>query len=88
MSEKRTRISLAQKLDIIEASKKRGFSIEDVMRQFLKSQKIAKQVPPVVDLSFEDQINNNVSGESSIGAAGTVTRTKFSNLKTIQMLSM
>lgn len=33
MSEKRTRISLAQKLDIIEASKKSGFSIEDVMKK-------------------------------------------------------
>ena len=35
MSEKRTRISLAQKLDIIEASKKSGFSIEDVMKKDL-----------------------------------------------------
>ena len=34
MSEKRNRISLAQKLDIIEASKKSGFSIEDVMKNF------------------------------------------------------
>ena len=34
MSEKRTRISLAQKLDIIEASKKSGFSIEDVMKKY------------------------------------------------------
>ena len=33
MSEKRTRISLAQKLDIIEASKKSGFSIEYVMEE-------------------------------------------------------
>ena len=32
MSEKRNRISLAQKLDIIEASKKRGF--EDVMKKY------------------------------------------------------
>ena len=31
---KRTRISLAQKLDIIEASKKSGFSIEDVMKKY------------------------------------------------------
>ena len=35
MSEKRTRISLAQKLDIIEASKKSGFSIEDVMKKYV-----------------------------------------------------
>ena len=28
------RISLAQKLDIIEASKKSGFSIEDVMKKY------------------------------------------------------
>ena len=34
MSEKRTRISLAQKLDIIEAWKKSGFSIEDVMKKY------------------------------------------------------
>ena len=34
MSEKRTRISLSQKLDIIEASKKSGFSIEDVMKKY------------------------------------------------------
>ena len=34
MSEKRNRISLAQKLDIIEASKKSGFSIEDVMKKY------------------------------------------------------
>ena len=34
MSEKRTRIRLAQKLDIIEASKKSGFSIEDVMKKY------------------------------------------------------
>ena len=34
MSEKRTRISLAQKLDIIVASKKGGFSIEDVMKKY------------------------------------------------------
>ena len=32
MSEKRNRISLAQKLDIIEASKKSGF--EDVMKKY------------------------------------------------------
>ena len=31
---KRTRISLAQKLDIIEALKKSGFSIEDVMKKY------------------------------------------------------
>ena len=52
-----------------------------------KEPEITKQVPPVVDLSFEDQVNNNVSGES-IGAAGMVTHTKFSNWKTIQMLQM
>ncbi len=34
MSEKRKRISLAQKLDIIEASKKSGFSIEDIMKKY------------------------------------------------------
>ena len=34
MTEKRTRISLAQKLDIIEASKKSGFSIEYVMKKY------------------------------------------------------
>ena len=56
-----------------------------------KEPKIAKHVPLVVDLSFEDQVNNNASGEL-FGAAGmvskVVTHTKFSNLKTIQMLSM
>ena len=38
MSEKRNRISLAQKLDIIEASKKSGFSIEDVMKKYALKQ--------------------------------------------------
>ena len=33
MPEKKV-ISLAQKLDIIEASKKSGFSIEDVMKKY------------------------------------------------------
>ena len=43
MSEKRARISLAQKLDIIEASKKSGFSIEDVMKKYgLKKSKSIK----------------------------------------------
>ena len=82
MSEKRNRISLAQKHDIIEASKKSGFSTT-----VPKEPKIATQVPPVVDLSLEDQVNNNVSGES-VGAAGMVTHTKISNWKTIQILSM
>ena len=36
MSEKRNRISLAQKLDIIEASKKSGFSIENVIKELDK----------------------------------------------------
>ena len=58
---KRTRISISQKLDI-EASKR-----------FLKSQ----QIPPVVALSFEDQVNNNVSGEWSIGAAGMAPHKNF-----------
>ena len=37
MSEKRTWISLAQKLDIIEASKKSGFSIENDINELDKS---------------------------------------------------
>ena len=37
MSKKRNRISLAQKLDIIETSKKSWFSIEDVMKKYVFS---------------------------------------------------